>query len=408
MRELIENRTSLRALVVWGALVFCAGCPSGSGGGGVAADDGGTSLTKAADSGAPSAAIRAYKLIGAVDLPSVRYDLQFLNGDHIIQTEDGTLYAATLDSIVKADPSGAVTALFRFTYAAGEYGTSLMQADNGELYGTTYKGGKAGYGTIFRLTLSGEKTELYSFCNTFCNSGAGSDAALPTGMIRATDGNFYSTTAIGGSGGEVFKMDNIGAVSLLCKLKGRTDGSEPRALMQASDNNLYGVAWQGGANGAGTIFRVSLSGIVTPLYSFALDPATKTRPNPIALVEGDDHNLYGVTQAGGTSNQGMLFKLTLAGEFSVVRSFSEADHLFQPVTLVGGRDGKLYGIASTDNRIGAVFAADLDGTTTIIHTATTANEGFPTSLVAGADGKIYGSAYLFGPDGTSSQIFELD
>ena len=73
--------------------------------------------------------------------------------------------------------------------AIPNYG-SLVQATNGDLYGTTY-GGTNIYGTIFKITPGGALTTLHRFDFT--------DGAYPeAGLVQATNGYLYGTTADGG------------------------------------------------------------------------------------------------------------------------------------------------------------------------------------------------------------------
>src|SRR5208282_5900238 len=64
----------------------------------------------------------------------------------------------------------------------------LIQASNGDFYGTTYGGGASGLGTVFKITSSGTLSTLHSFCSqTDCTDGFD----LPAGLIQDTDGSFY-------------------------------------------------------------------------------------------------------------------------------------------------------------------------------------------------------------------------
>lgn len=81
-----------------------------------------------------------------------------------------------------------------------------MQATDRKLYGTTYFGGANGYGTVFKINLSGTVTTLYSFCaETNCSDGANSS----DGLVQATNGKLYGTTVFGGSyhEGTVFRLE---------------------------------------------------------------------------------------------------------------------------------------------------------------------------------------------------------
>jgi uncharacterized repeat protein (TIGR03803 family) len=69
----------------------------------------------------------------------------------------------------------------------------LILSRDGYLYGTTFTGGDFGYGTVFRVSSDGVETVLHSF-------GQGSiDGANPKGLIQASDGDFYGTTSNGGT-----------------------------------------------------------------------------------------------------------------------------------------------------------------------------------------------------------------
>ena len=72
----------------------------------------------------------------------------------------------------------------------------LVQGTDGNFYGTTVYGGANGDGTAFTITPSGTVTRLYSFCSqSDCTDGS-----LPAaGLVQATDGNLYGTTSAGGT-----------------------------------------------------------------------------------------------------------------------------------------------------------------------------------------------------------------
>jgi uncharacterized repeat protein (TIGR03803 family) len=80
----------------------------------------------------------------------------------------------------------------------------LVQATNGNFYGTTYGGGANGYGAIFEITPSGTLTTLYNFC---AQSGCPGELPL-AGLLQATNGDFYGTTYAGGANndGTVFSL----------------------------------------------------------------------------------------------------------------------------------------------------------------------------------------------------------
>jgi uncharacterized repeat protein (TIGR03803 family) len=144
---------------------------------------------------------------------------------------------------------------------------AVVQAAGGNFYGTTHSGGANNQGTVFKITPSGTLTTLYSFCSqTSCTDGKNPQAAL----VQATDGNFYGTTYLGGANttdcgdgcGTVFKITPSGTLTTLysfCSQSGCTDGRYPVAgLVQATNGNLYGTTLDGGANNnEGTVFKIT-------------------------------------------------------------------------------------------------------------------------------------------------------
>src|ERR1700693_821228 len=158
---------------------------------------------------------------------------------------------------------------------SGRY-AGLLQATNGALYGTTAFGGLYNSGTVFKMTPSGTLTTLYNFCP---ESGC-TDGALPAlGLVQGSAGEFYGTTSQGGAYGQgtVFKISPTGTLTTLHSFAG-TDGNYPAAvLVQGSDGKFYGTTVNGGANescdffginGCGTVFSITSAGVLTTIYNF--------------------------------------------------------------------------------------------------------------------------------------------
>jgi uncharacterized repeat protein (TIGR03803 family) len=285
---------------------------------------------------------------------------------------------------------------------------SLMQAANGNFYGTTPIGGAFsssalcpdGCGTIFEITPAGKLTTLYNFCaQTNCTDGFD-----PTGtLIQATNGNFYGTTFQGGANnrGTVFEITQAGKLTTLysfCSRPNCTDGEIPynAGLVQATDGNFYGVAGSGGDAGRGTIFKITPAGRFTRLYTFCAQPGCSDGANPFGgLVQATNGTFYGTTSEGGISTTcvpqggcGTIFSLSVGlGPFIETRHTSGqigASVVVLGNDLTGATAASFNGTAATftvvsDTEIKTAVPA---GATTGTVQVTTASGGTLNSNVA--------------------------
>jgi uncharacterized repeat protein (TIGR03803 family) len=194
-------------------------------------------------------------------------------------------------------PAQTFTSLFGFDGTDGlDPQLELVQATDGNLYGTTYLGGTGanctlsqGCGTIFKITPSGTLTTLYSFCSqSGCTDGLGG-----YGLIQATNGDFYGTAPSGGAHnfGTVFKITPAGTLTTLhsfCSHTGCPDGAYPNGpLVQATNGDFYGTT-EGGSviapcvDSCGTIFKITPSGTLTTLYRFCSQSGCTDGSGPLA------------------------------------------------------------------------------------------------------------------------------
>jgi uncharacterized repeat protein (TIGR03803 family) len=269
--------------------------------------------------------------------------------------------AAAYGTVFKMTTNGVLTTVYAFKDGSdgGSPHAGVIEGADGNFYGTSEMGG-SGYGTIFRITPAGVFTNLHSF-------NGGSDGGYPyAALLQANDTNFYGTTTGGGSGyGTIFKITPKGAFSVVRALAGGNSSSPYGALIQGADGNLYGTTSGESASGYGTIFRITLPGTFTNLYSFTngMDGAS-----PMAgLVQGSDGNFYGTTSAGGLNGNGTVFRLTAAGSFQALYSFSAINEAEYNQTglglnqdgvgpcsaLVQAGDGSFYGVAEFGGRYGS-------------------------------------------------------
>ncbi len=186
------------------------------------------------------------------------------------------------------------------THGANPYG-ALVQATNGDFYGTTSAGGANGDGTVFKIAPSGGLTTLYSFCPEIgCPDG---DAPY-AGLIQGTSGDFYGTAQGGGDGGgvdhygTVFKITPTGGLTLQNNFHG-TDGSYPvGGLIQATNGDFYGTAPVGGLYGLGVVFKITPLGVLTTVQSFGGVVLAGGTPNA-GLIPASNGDFYGTSEKGG-------------------------------------------------------------------------------------------------------------
>ncbi len=249
----------------------------------------------------------------------------------VILGSDGNFYGVTesggtanVGTIFKMAPGGSLTTLLSFDGVHnGQFPDgSLVQGSDGNFYGATVDGliGNT-TGTIFSMTPAGVLTTLFTFNGTNGHGPRG-------GLIQGSDGNFYGTTNEGGStyvnesspgDGTVFKITSGGTLTSLVSFTG-PNGVFPRArLLQGTDGNFYGSTNEGGSTyvsasspGDGTVYQLTPAGVLTTLVSFTGTTGALLGSAPFGgLVQGNDGNIYGVTQAGGSSNVGVFFQLPM-------------------------------------------------------------------------------------------------
>jgi uncharacterized repeat protein (TIGR03803 family) len=333
----------------------------------------------------------------------------------LLQGTSGNLYGTTAGggangggTVYSITPSGTLTTLLSFddTDGATPY-AAPVQAINGNYYGTANRGGANGEGTIFKMTPSGILTTLYSFCSQ--GGSACTDGAFPyAGVVNGTDGNFYGTTHNGGASsyGTVFKITPNGTLTTLHSFGDTgTDGAYPYAgLAQAANGDFYGTTWAGGTQDDGTVFKITSSGTLTVLYTFCSQVRCIDGTDPYGgLVEGTDGNFYGTTYNGGANGEGTVFKMTPTGTLTTLHSFDDSDGANPYAGLVQATDGDLYGTTyyGGANGDGTVFKMTPSGSLTTLYdfcSLSGCTDGSRPSapLVQATNGEFYGTTIAGG------------
>ncbi len=224
--------------------------------------------------------------------------------ESLVLAPGGTLYGATQaggaygsGTVFKITAGGVLTTLHDFCALSkctdGSIPTVVLLATDGNIYGATREGGATNIGSLFKLSTTGQFETIYSFCTQpACADGGG-----PFSLMQATDGNFYGTTqqAGGPNSGTIFEITPSGAYTVLhtfCSSGSCTDGKLPSTtgLLQHTNGTLYGVIGHGGnVTSNGTIFSVANG----------MAPFVTTTPG--AGVVGGAVQILGTNLSGATS-----------------------------------------------------------------------------------------------------------
>ena len=334
----------------------------------------------------------------------------------VIGDAAGNLYGTTYEGgtasggvVFKLDAAGQETVLYGFPAEhGGNYPESALAGDrNGNLYGTTYNGGRANAGVVYRVDMVGHHTVLYSFTG-------GADGGWPVGgVMRDGAGNLYGTTYRGGASGAgaLFKVDTSGRETVLHSFTGGADGGNPQSgVIEDAAGNLYGVASSGGnCSDCGVVYKMDTADHYKVLYSF---PGGTGGYEPYGVTGDAGGNLYGTTHWGGAAGVGMVYRLDAAGSLTVLYSFTGgADGGWPMAGVFRDPAGNLYGttVGGGAWNAGVVFKLDPSGEETALYTFTGGADGAnPQAGVIGSPaGLLYGTVEQGGAAGMGV-AYELD
>ncbi len=361
---------------------------------------------------------------------------------HLTQTPDGKLWGMTheggangLGVIFQYDPTGTnYTKKYDFDGINGSLPRgSLLFANDGMLYGVTESGGTNDWGVLFQYDPNNSTfTKKFDF--------DGTNGAHPySSLIQASDDNLYGTTFVGGVEQGVLFQYILGSTTCISvHTFDGTDGACPLGeLMETSSGNLFGMTNSGGSWGQGVLFQYNCissffavrqnfqSGPFGPggspwgavtlandgmLYGneggviFQYDPNSFAYNEKVvisgvngwgaygSLLNGSDGSLYGMTSGGN----GNLYKYNPGSSFiTTIHAFSGADQGSDPLgALTETSDGKLWGVTQYGgtNNTGLLFQINKDGSNYVdVHNFGEVNGSNPTgSLLLASDGNYYG------------------
>jgi uncharacterized repeat protein (TIGR03803 family) len=331
---------------------------------------------------------------------------------------DGTVFA------VHTDGTG-FTNLYSFTATSGSLYTNSDGANpfaglilsGNTLYGTAYRGGSSGNGTVFAVHTDGTGfTILHSF-TAVSGSGANSDGANPYAGLILSGNTLYGTAYGGGSAnkGTVFAVhtDGTGFTILHSFAFYPSGGANPYAGLILSGNTLYGTTYLGGSgvNGTnGTVFAVNTDGTgFTTLHSFT---GGSGGANPFAGLILSGNTLYGTAKIGGSSGYGTVFAVNTDDTgFTNLHSFSGGSDGVNPYAGLILSGNILYGTAGYGGSSGAgtVFAVHTNGTGfTNLYSFSGGSDGAnPYGGLILSGNTLYGTAYQGGSSVYYGTVFSL-
>ena len=343
-------------------------------------------------------------------------------------TEGGTAGAGTAFRLApNADGSGfTFTTIHHFAANTSFPRARLLQTSDGSFYGTTQGGGTNQAGTVYKLTPDGNGGFAFSVLHSFHPSTTGQSPLA--GLIQGSDGNLYGTTLDGGprdqfgngGWGTVYKMVPDGSsVTVLRSFRYEEGRQLWGELVQGTDGDFYGMAHAGGPEDAGSVFKVSATGVFTLLHTFTY----ATKENGLlpkgALVQGPDGTFYGTTTQGGVSTpnaqygHGTVFKMTVSGSTGTVTTLHRFDNSASQgrdpeAGVVLGDDGFLYGTtAGGALGRGTAFRVSTGGSDYQTVTRFAALGGnTPRELTLGRDGNFYGTTAAGGAEDKGT-VFKL-
>jgi uncharacterized repeat protein (TIGR03803 family) len=335
----------------------------------------------------------------------------------VIFGADGNLYGVSdsyyAGTVFQLTTLGDFTVVHHFTGSPDgllPYGGITLDA-RGNLVGATYAGGTRGKGTVYEVTTTGTETELYNF--PFPGPPSVPHPIPPHGagpgqnLVLDAQGNIYGTTNIGSFNppaclkcGAVCELTATGTEKLLYGFAGSpNDGEAPGDLAIDPQGNLYGITQLGGASNGGIVFKLTQSGQETVLHSFSGSPNDGYGPFGRLLLDAHG-NLYGSTTQGGTYGTGTIFKLTPSGAETILYNFTKGTDGDGPLgTLAMDAQGNLYGATGGGGTYGwgTIFELTASGTEKVLYSFTGGADGeVPSGGVILKGNSLYGTTSMGG------------
>jgi uncharacterized repeat protein (TIGR03803 family) len=300
-----------------------------------------------------------------------------------------------------------------FISAIGVYPCgNLCKAANGKYYGMTYMGGKYNEGVLFEWD---QLTNTYTKKLNFNQSEYG---RYPRGsLIQCNNGKLYGMTHNGGENdkGVLFEWDpNTDTYTKKFDFDGNIKGSYPcGSLLQAKNGKLFGMTEYGGANDKGVIFEYDIEKN-SYLKKIDFNGAENGKWPYGSLIEDGDGKLYGLTENGGTYENGVLFEWDPINDIYTKKiDFNDTSMGSYPFgSLMLANNEKMYGMTNSGGLYDCGVLFEWDPVTNVFTkkidlNGTEKGSGFKGSLFQADNNKIYGMTYVGGIN-NDGVLFEWD
>jgi uncharacterized repeat protein (TIGR03803 family) len=257
--------------------------------------------------------------------------------------------------------------------------SALTLASDGNLYGLLAEGAYdystqnyAG-GTIFQVTPQGSYQNIYSFPE---DQSAGN---LPVGrLLQASDGNLWGSTSAGGTNGSgtLFLWNPQQGLTVVHQFA-ESEG-EPLYGLAQNGPSVYGVTYPA-LNGYGEVFSVTVAThAFAAVYTFT--GANDGGAPATSLLPYSDGSLYGTTQEGGNSGTGTLFRLNSSGQPITLYSFPSGSlNTFADASLIESSTGALYLPLLYDSTVG-LDDSQMDGAGNVLQLQPNATPSAPAPV----------------------------
>ncbi len=267
--------------------------------------------------------------------------------------------------------------------------------------------------SFFSVAVAHAQALTFDLLHTFTGTPDGANPSAfgiyPAPFLDA-NGNLFGTTVYGGVScpvelqdgcGTVFKIDTSGQYSVLFRFPGSGEGGLPDAsLTEDAAGNLYGTTVGVDGVDSSTVFKLTQAGQMTVLHTFN-GPADGDTPNSAPILYAG--NLYGTTLVGGVdcdhsqteAGCGVIYEVSAGGRFRVVHTFTNVADGVQPQGLAMDAEGNAYGATQYGGvtcGCGTVYKIDRRGKFTVLYRFQgKADGGFPSPVTVDAAGNVYGA-----------------